>query len=139
MNNKNELDAFLNEMILGFDEALDLEKAYQRLVRFADVNRQSIGDLEALHECLSEDMPKDVEMVLNSTFHVYLYAMNIIKGRNAEVEKILVTSPHYACLYAQNMIGGRWLEAESAIASNSEADANYKKLIMGWYKNEEQK
>ena len=69
-------------------------------------------------------------MVAKDPKLAYRYAIEIIKGRWPEAEKVIATDSGRAYLYARDVIKGRWPEAEKVIATDSVRAYNYARDIL---------
>jgi len=59
---------------------------------------------------------------------IYNYAFYYLKKRWLEAEEYILKEPHYACWYAINIIRGKWPEAEKVIKSN----LLYYRIMANW-------
>lgn len=68
----------------------------------------------ARHDIRQDKYPEDVgDWIL-------WYAKNVVQGRWAEVEPIILSNPRWTCDYAMSIIERRWPEGEPIIATNPE-------------------
>ena len=75
---------------------------------------------------MSEQLKQLMEPSLSDPCILYLYSLNVMRGRWLEGESYIKTDPEYAFLYAYNIIDGKWEEAEPYI----EKDCYWHKVYL---------
>ena len=75
----------------------------------------------------------------HDSYHTYLYARDVIKGRWVEGEEAIKNEPIWVYYYARDVIEGRWIEGEEEIKKDLRYTYYYAKdIIKGrWLEGEE--
>ena len=81
-------------------------------------------------EVIKGRFPEGEKIIASDPISSHEYARKIIKGRWKEGEKIIASDPNMAQSYAQHVIRGPWPEAEKIIASNPISSHEYARNVV---------